>query len=154
MVSTPTPLIAISCSWAVGVLQDAGGQVRLAHPLGVKRFAYRRVKNDVRDAANLADLLCMDRLPEGWIAPPVVRELRETVRYRAKLVAWCSELKASVHGVLAKQGGTRGEGSVRRQRSAMVEHGVPALASAPRRISSRSGTAADGRTPGRRPSGG
>jgi transposase len=58
----------------------------------------------VRDAADLADLLRMGRLPEGWIAPPAVRELRELVRHRAKLVAWRSGLKASVHAVLAKQG--------------------------------------------------
>jgi transposase len=90
--------------WAVDVLADAGAEVHLAHPLGVKGFAYRRVKNDVRDAADLADLLRMGRLPEGWIAPPAVRELRELVRHRAKLVAWRSGLKASVHAVLAKQG--------------------------------------------------
>jgi transposase len=71
----------------------------------VKGFAYRRVKNDVRDAADLADLLRMGRLPEGWIAPPPVRELREPVRHRAKLVVWRSALKASVHAVLAKQSG-------------------------------------------------
>src|SRR4030095_2046448 len=38
--------------WAVDVLTDAGADVHLAHPLGVKGFAYRRVKNDVRDAAD------------------------------------------------------------------------------------------------------
>ncbi len=90
--------------WAVDVLTDVGADVHLAHPLGVKGFAYRRVKNDVRDAGDLADLLRMGRLPEGWIAPPAVRELRELVRHRAKLVAWRSGLKASVHAVLAKQG--------------------------------------------------
>jgi transposase len=90
--------------WAVDVGHDAGADVHLAHPLGVKGFAYRRVKNDVRDASDLADLLRMGRLPEGWIAPPPVRELRELVRHRAKLVAWRSALKASVHAVLAKQG--------------------------------------------------
>ena len=92
--------------WAVDVLQDAGAVVHLAHPLGVKGFAYRRVKNDVRDASDLADLLRMDRLPEAWIAPPHVRELREAVRHRAKLVALRSGLKAQVHAVLAKQGVT------------------------------------------------
>jgi transposase len=64
--------------WAADVLRDAGAQVHLAHPLGVKGFAYRRVKNDVRDAADLADLLRMGRLPEGWIAPPPIRELRRS----------------------------------------------------------------------------
>ncbi|HSJ44359.1 MAG TPA: hypothetical protein VK923_06740 [Euzebyales bacterium] len=34
-----------------------GASVHLAHALGVKAFAYRRVKNDVRDATDLADLL-------------------------------------------------------------------------------------------------
>ena len=56
--------------WAVDVLQACGARVHLAHPLGVKGFRYRRVKNDVRDAADLADLLRMGRLPEAWIAPP------------------------------------------------------------------------------------
>jgi transposase len=72
--------------------------------LGVKGFRYRRVKNDVRDAGDLADLLRMNRLPEAWIAPPPTRELRELVRYRAKLVALRSGLKAQAHAVLAKAG--------------------------------------------------
>jgi transposase len=90
--------------WAADVLAEAGARVHLAHPLGVKGFAYRRVKNDVRDAADLADLLRMGRLPEAWIAPAPVRELRELVRHRAKLVVVRSGFKAGVHGVLAKQG--------------------------------------------------
>jgi transposase len=90
--------------WAADVLSEAGAHVHLAHPLGIKGFSYRRVKNDVRDAADLADLLRMNRLPEAWIAPPATRELRELVRHRAKLVALRSGVKASVHAVLAKQG--------------------------------------------------
>jgi hypothetical protein len=46
----------------------------------------------------------MGRLPEAWLAPPQVRELRELVRYRAKLVALRSGLKARIHAVLAKEG--------------------------------------------------
>jgi hypothetical protein len=62
------------------------------------------VKNDLRGAGDLADLLRMGWLPEAWIAPPATRELRELVRHRAKLVALRSGVKASVHAVLAKQG--------------------------------------------------
>jgi transposase len=90
--------------WAVDALQAAGARVHLAHPLGVKAFEYRRVKNDVRDAIDLADLLRMGRLPEAWIAPPATRELRELVRHRAKLVGLRSHCKAEVHAVLAKCG--------------------------------------------------
>src|SRR5215510_6051715 len=56
--------------WAVDVLEAAGAEVHLAHPLGVRAFSYRRVKNDEKDAADLADLLRLGRLPEAWIAPP------------------------------------------------------------------------------------
>jgi len=37
--------------WAADVLRECGARVHLAHPLGVKGFTYRRVKNDERDAA-------------------------------------------------------------------------------------------------------
>ncbi|MDH6125507.1 IS110 family transposase [Kitasatospora sp. GP82] len=90
--------------WAADVLQAAGATVHLAHPLGIKDFAYRRVKNDVRDAGDLADLLRIGRLPEAYLAPPAVRELRELVRHRAKCVALRSGMKAEIHAILAKQG--------------------------------------------------
>ena len=45
--------------WAADTLAAAGAEVHLAHPLGVKAFTYRRVKNDEKDAADLADLLGM-----------------------------------------------------------------------------------------------
>jgi transposase len=104
----PDPEVVLEATygwyWAVDVLQACGAHVHLAHPLGVKGFQYRRVKNDVRDAADLTDPLRMGRLPEAWIAPPATRELRELVRYRAKLVAIRSALKAQIHAVLAKAG--------------------------------------------------
>jgi transposase len=90
--------------WAADTLAAAGAEVHLAHPLGVKAFTYRRVKNDERDAADLADLLRMGRLPEAWIAPPEVRELRELTRYRQKLVGLRTSCKDQVHAVLAKLG--------------------------------------------------
>jgi transposase len=90
--------------WAADTLAELGASVHLAHPLGVKAFEYRRVKNDELDSKDLADLLRMGRLPEAWIAPPPVRELREIVRHRAKLVAMRSRCKAQIHAVLANLG--------------------------------------------------
>ncbi len=37
--------------WAADTLAELGATVHLAHPLGVKMFSLRRVKNDQRDAA-------------------------------------------------------------------------------------------------------
>ena len=55
-------------------------------------------------AADLADLLRMGRLPEAWIAPPEIRELRELTRYRHKLVGLRTSCRDQVHAVLAKLG--------------------------------------------------
>jgi transposase len=71
--------------WAADVIAECGARLHLAHPLGIAGYENRRVKNDIRDATLLADLLRLGRLPEAWVAPPEVRELRELVRYRAKL---------------------------------------------------------------------
>ena len=103
----PDPEVVLEATycwhWAVA-LSAAGARVHLAHPLGVRAFTYRQVENDRRDAADLADLLRMGRLPEAYVATPAERELRELVRYRAKPVALRTGLKAQVHGVLPKQG--------------------------------------------------
>ncbi|NDV10367.1 IS110 family transposase, partial [Rhodococcus sp. IEGM 248] len=46
----PNPVVVLEATygwyWAVDALQAAGATVHLAHPLGVKGFRYRRVKND------------------------------------------------------------------------------------------------------------
>jgi len=90
--------------WAADVVAECGARLHLAHPLGIAGYENRRVKNDIRDATLLADLLRMGRLPEAWVAPPEVRELREAVRDRAKLSRLRAGLKAQVHQTLGKEG--------------------------------------------------
>ena len=103
----PEPEVVIEATygwyWVVDWLQEQGATVHLANPSGLN-WGTRRVKNDERDAIDLIDMLRLGRLPEAWIAPPATRELRELVRYRAKLVALRSGLKAQVHAVMAKEG--------------------------------------------------
>jgi transposase len=89
--------------WAADLLQEMGATVHLAHPLG-NNWGNRRVKNDERDAKDLAAMLRLGRLAEGWIAPPETRELRELVRYRFSLVGHRTSAKAQIHGVMAKNG--------------------------------------------------
>jgi transposase len=103
----PEPEVVLEASygwyWAADLLTEMGCRVHLAHPLG-NNWGNRRVKNDTRDATDLVDLLRLGRLAEAWIAPPEVRELRELVRYRHKLVRLRSGLKAQVHAVMGKNG--------------------------------------------------
>jgi transposase len=105
-----SPTVAIEATydwyWAVDALQATGADVRLVAPAQVAAFdnGTRRAKNDQADCRLLCDLMRANRLPEAWIAPPAVRDLREHVRYRAKLVGIRSGLKAQVHAVFAKAG--------------------------------------------------
>jgi Transposase len=102
----PSPEVVIEATygwyWIVDWLQQQGATVHLANPSGLN-WGTRRVKNDERDAIDLIDMLRLGRLPEAWIAPPATGELRELVRYRAKLVALRSGLKAQVHAVWPKK---------------------------------------------------
>lgn len=89
--------------WMVDLLTDLGAVVHLAHPLGLA-WGHRRRKRRHHRCSDLVDLLRLGRLPEAWIAPPEVRQLRELVRYRARLVELRTGLKNQVHAVLAKEG--------------------------------------------------
>jgi hypothetical protein len=53
--------------WVVDLLEANGARVHLANPQGLN-WGQRRVKNDERDAIDLADMLRLGRLPEAWIA--------------------------------------------------------------------------------------
>jgi transposase len=103
----PDPEVALESTygwyWAVDLLQANGAHVHLVHPLGLHRDT-RRVRNDIRDSTELANRLRCGDLPESYIAPPEQRELRELVRYRAKLTALRTSAKAQIHAVMAKEG--------------------------------------------------
>jgi len=89
--------------WAVDALRAAGFDVHLAHPSGMKALRKRkRVKTDPRDAYELATLLRLGSLPEAYIAPPDLRELRELVRHRRQLVKLATSIKGGVRALLAK----------------------------------------------------
>src|SRR6516225_3906332 len=85
---------AFGWGWLVELLEDYGFAPHLVHPLQCKAIASARLKNDKVDAAILAQLLRADLLPEAWIAPPPVRQLRALLRNR-------------IHAVLADHGHDR-----------------------------------------------
>lgn len=72
-------------------LQEQGHDVRLAHPRAIPK---PMVKTDKKDARHLAQLLRVDLLPEAWLAPEDVQQLRDLARHRRYL----GEQRASVRG--------------------------------------------------------
>jgi transposase len=98
---------AFGWGWLVELLEDYGFDPHLVHPLQCKAIASARLKNDKVDAAILAQLLRADLLPEAWIAPPAVRQLRAMLRHRAQLVRLRTLLRNRIHAILADHGRDR-----------------------------------------------
>jgi transposase len=90
--------------WLAELLENAGFEVHLAHPLRTRAIAAARVKTDAVDARTLAHLLRTGLLPEAYIAPPELRDLRDLLRHRATLVHLRTSIKNRVHALLARQG--------------------------------------------------
>jgi len=86
------------------LVEEMDIQVSLAHPFKVKLIAEARIKTDTIDATTLAHLLRLDYLPTAYIPPRGVRDLREILRHRAKLVATRTAVKNRIHALLAKNG--------------------------------------------------
>jgi transposase len=95
---------AFGWSWLAELLEDYGFDPHLVHPLRCRAITSARLKNDKAGAAILAQLLRADLLPEAWIAPPAVRQLRALVRHRISLVRLGTQLRNRIHAVAADHG--------------------------------------------------
>ena len=90
--------------WLAELLEEAGYELHLAHPLRTRAIASARVKTDAVDARTLAHLLRADLLPEAYVAPRELRDLRDLLRHRVALTQLRSALKNRVHALLARHG--------------------------------------------------
>jgi transposase len=68
------------------IVQPLVGHAVVAHAGGVRQIAEARVKTDREDVKRLIRLLIADILPEVWVPPQPVRELRGLISYRQRLV--------------------------------------------------------------------
>ena len=62
-----------------------GLDVKMAHPLEVRRRVGTKKKPDALDSYELADLLRMHRLPEAHVPSPELTERRQLLRFRIDL---------------------------------------------------------------------
>jgi transposase len=85
------------------LIARAGWPVRLAHPGYVARMKQSPDKSDHSDSRLLADLERVGYLPQVWLAPEQVRELRRVVRYRQQLVGERRNIKLRVSALLREQ---------------------------------------------------
>jgi transposase len=93
--------------FVVEELQAIGASVHLAEPAetAARRGTKKRAKSDRADARHLRELLMLGRLPESWIPPEHLLELRARIRLRHTLVdqrrEWQQRIQATLyhHGV-------------------------------------------------------
>ena len=82
------------------VVQPWAGYTVVAHAGGVRQIAEARVKTDKEDVKCLIRLLIADILPEVWVPPAPVRELRGLISYRQRLVKTGAILRNRLQSLL------------------------------------------------------
>ncbi|MFQ5944616.1 MAG: IS110 family transposase, partial [Anaerolineales bacterium] len=94
-------LEATTNAWYVhDLLEPHLARVVVAHPYHVKLIAAAAVKTDKRDTLTLARLLAANIIPEIWVPPQPVRELRALIAHRQRLIAQRSAAKNRLQSVL------------------------------------------------------
>jgi transposase len=74
-------------------------RVVVANPIQVKQIAQARVKTDIRDTLILARLLAANLVPEVWVPPVHVREMRQLLSQRRQLVETHTQIVNRMHSV-------------------------------------------------------
>jgi transposase len=92
--------------FAVEELRAIDAGVHLAEPAetAARRGTKRRPKSDRADARHLRELLMTGRLPESWIPPEHILDLRARVRLRHTLSAQRGEWQQRIQSVLYHHG--------------------------------------------------
>jgi len=74
--------------------------VVVAHAGGVRQIAEARVKTDKKDIERLLKLLIADIVPEVWVPPVAVRELRGMISYRQRLVKTATMIRNRLQSLI------------------------------------------------------
>ena len=87
-------------AWHVyDLLEPLVERVVVANPAKVKQIANARVKTDVRDTLILARLLAANLVPDVWVPPVHVREMRQLLSQRRQLVETHTQIVNRMHSV-------------------------------------------------------
>jgi transposase len=100
----PVRIAAEACCGAANLAQQLRSEydlpIDLGHPGYVARMKGSPDKSDLSDAHLLADLVRVNYLPQVWLAPDYIRELRRLSRHRQQLVARQRDVKLRIRALL------------------------------------------------------
>jgi len=104
-------------------LRAVGAEVHLAEPAetAARRGNKKRAKTDRADARHLRELLMIGRLPESWIPPDHLLDLRAQVRLRHMLIDQRGEWQQRIQAVLYHHGFPQRNGLLTTENRAWLE---------------------------------
>ncbi len=90
--------------WAVKLLEEEGVAVKVANPRKVRIIADSLDKTDDNDAARLAWIRLVDKLPTSYVAPDNIVDLRRLVRGYMSLVRVRTKMKNRIQALATDEG--------------------------------------------------
>ena len=102
---TPVALeAAYGWPWVADLLEEVGLDPHLGHPPAIRVLAQHEAKSDRCDGDRLGRFQLRGILPESYLAPKQVRQIRERTRYRMALSALRTAMKNRIQAILHRLG--------------------------------------------------
>ena len=110
--------------WFEQMLAELGHELWIGDAAQIRRLVVRQQKTDRRDAQHILNLLLDGRFPRLWVPSPEMRDLRQLLRHRQKLVEMRTQVKNQLQHLALNQG-------VRRKRRLWSREGRAVLEQLP-----------------------
>ncbi len=90
--------------WFQQLLAELGHELWIGDAAQIRRLVVRQQKTDRRDAKHILDLLLDGRFPRLWVPSPQMRDVRQLLRHRQKLVEIRTQVKNQLQHLALNQG--------------------------------------------------
>lgn len=110
--------------WFERMLSEQGHELWIGDAAQIRRLVVRQQKTDRRDAKHILDLLLDGRFPRIWVPSSEMRDVRQLLRHRQKLVEIRTQVKNQLQHLALNQG-------VRRKRRLWSKGGRAVLEALP-----------------------
>src|SRR5438876_927056 len=93
-----------NCHWLVDLLSELGHELWVGDAAQIRASYVRQQKTDKRDAAHILKLLVEGRFPRIWMPSSEVRDLRQLLLHRYKLVIMRARVKNELQHLCLNKG--------------------------------------------------
>jgi transposase len=90
--------------WFEQMLAEMGHELWIGDAAQIRRLVVRQQKTDRRDAKHILDLMVDGRFPRLWVPSQQIRDVRQLLRHRQKLVEIRTQVKNQLQHLALNQG--------------------------------------------------